>query len=234
MIDKNLLLSILVIILIVIIIYMMCGENKIEPLTANYLDEPEIMLLQKYNEDLDDDDTSNPSKEKIHKNAVNYFKVSEFTELVLDIKEKIAGMLINYGRTCREQNGEDKLGDGEYELSLNCITNPQEIEDSILLEVFKIIHKYILDKYHINLNFHAVMFDLYNHLDLLEKGIYPLMYSELYTINGIQYTTQSKIINLVNTNLPVHDVLYTIISRRNIVLDMDTDQNIQYADHQFQ
>ncbi len=234
--TKQIIYIVLGILLAVVVFHMIYNSTnyKIEGLTANYLDEPEIMLLQNYNADLSDDDVTDPSKERIHKNAVNYYKVSEFTDMVLIIKQKISSMLIAYGKVCREQNGFDLVGDGVHMLSLNCITNPQEIEDTILMEVFKIIHKTIMDKYGINLNFHSVMSDLYNNLDLLEKVIYPLMYSELYTVNGIQYTTESRITDMVNQNLAMHDVLYTIISRRNIVLDMDTDRNIQYMDPKFQ
>lgn len=232
---KKILYLILSIILIgtIILIIRDSQNDKIEGLSMNYLDDPELLLLQRYNDDLDDDNTSDQSNERIHKNVVNYFKVSDFIQLVFAIQQKIADMLINYAKTCTDQNGYDMLGDGKSILSLNCITNPQEIEDAISLEIFKIIHKYIYDKYKINLNFHAVMFDIYNQLGLLEKAILPLMYSDLYTINGIQYTTKERIIYMVDTNLPVYDVLYTITSRRNIVLDMDTDRSVQYADPMF-
>ena len=71
-----------------------------------------------------------------------------------------------------------------------------------------------------------IIHDLMTHLNLLEKVIYPLQNSNLYTLHGIQYITVNSIKNIVTNNLVVKDVLYTVLSRRNITVINNNDGHI--------
>jgi hypothetical protein len=167
--------------------------------------------------------------------ATNYLPASEFLKIVSQINQKIITVIVGYGKMCQGTNGEDLFmgnenkrysGNSENRVSLNCVTNSQEIEDEALMGVYKIIFNEMYNRFKIKFNLHMVMHDLYNDLDLLEGIIYPLQYSQLYTVHGVQYTTVQNIQKMVDTQLRTKDVLYTIISRRGVVLINDTDTQL--------
>jgi hypothetical protein len=158
---------------------------------------------------------------------LHQIKTSEVVTLIRDIHNIISNKIISYAKTCRDMQGSEiKLQDGVRALSLACVTDSNAMKDDISYEIFEYIHGYIRKRFKINMNPYTVLFDLDRQLNLLEAVIYPLQFSNLYTVHGIQYTTEEWIRRKVEENLKVKDVLMTIISRRNIEIELDTDQNI--------
>lgn len=158
---------------------------------------------------------------------LHQIKTSEVVTLIRDIHNIISDKIISYAKTCRDMQGSEiKLQDGVRALSLACVTDSNALKEDIIQDIFEYIHGYIKKRFKINMNPYAVLFDLDRQLNLLEAVIYPLQFSNLYTVHGIQYTTEEWIRRKVEENLKVKDVLMTIISRRNIEIELDTDQNI--------
>lgn len=199
--------------------YFTSCQEKYEQFRANNLNNPNIELL-----DTTHDDTFTPHT---HHHVVHYLSVKEFTLMVKHIKNIIIKSIIDHAESCQQMNGDDKLGDGHHNRSLSCQTDPWGVEEEIVLKITQFIREHIKNKFNINLNHYHIIHDLMRHLNLLEAVIYPLRYSGLFTVHGIQYTSEKSIKQRVHFNLDVKDVLYTIITRRNISLLVDTDRHIQ-------
>jgi len=152
-------------------------------------------------------------------------KTSEMVKLVRTIQDAIINKLVGSASTCKDMHGADKLGDDRRTLSLACVTDPMALKDDIIQDVYDIIYGFVKTKFRINMNEYVVYYDLNRQLDLLEAIIYPLMYSNLYTVHGVQYITADWIRAKVEQNLKIQDVLMTVFSRRNIDIEVDTDQH---------
>jgi hypothetical protein len=154
---------------------------------------------------------------------------TEYIYLVTEIKDTIASKIIERARTCQEMHGTEakpRLGDGKRALTLACETDPYSLQDDIIDAIYELIYQYVKKKFGINLNPYLVHHDLYNQLNLLEGVIYPLQYSGRYTVHGVQYTNEDWIRNKVQADIDVRHALFSVISRRNIEIEVDTDQNI--------
>lgn len=163
----------------------------------------------------------------------------EYLALVTEIKTAISNKIIDYAKTCQEMHGPVAkqgpmvgpsnypaiLHDGTQGLTLACVTDPYDLKNKIIDDVYEIIYKYIKSKFNININAYAVYHDLNMHLNLLEGIIYPLQFSGLYTVHGVQYTNERWIRDKVQSDINVKDVLITTLSRRNIELEVDTDRH---------
>lgn len=161
-----------------------------------------------------------------HRLIVNQISNIEFIALITEIKDIIASKIIDRAKTCQDMHGtEDKLGDGKQTLTLACETDPYELQDEIIASIYELLYDYIKKRFNIHLNPYIVYHDLYRTLNLMEAVIYPLQYSGLYTVHGVQYTTERWIRNKVQNDINVGDTLFTTISRRNIDIEIDTDQH---------
>lgn len=156
-------------------------------------------------------------------NKIKYLDLETFNNIVLHINKIIYDELLKTSQSCSKMNGENKHIDGlqKNQLTISCIADVNSLNESIVDNITRYVIDIIKEKCNINLNYYSVFFDILNNLDLLEGVIYPLMYTDLYTVNGIQYFTQTKIQNIIS-NLFTRDVLYTILMRRGI----DTISNI--------
>lgn len=152
-------------------------------------------------------------------------KTSEMVRLVRAIQDTIINKLVGSATVCKDMHGADGLGDERRTLSFACVTDPVALKDDIIQDVYDIIYGFVKTKFHINMNEYVVYYDLNRQLDLLEAIIYPLMYSNLYTVHGVQYITADWIRVKVEQNLKIQDVLLTVFSRRNIDIEVDTDQH---------
>lgn len=172
---------------------------------------------------------------------LNQVPTTEYMALVTEIKTAIANKIIDYATTCQEMHGPVAkqgpmsgpsnypaiLHDGKKGLTLACVTDPYDLKNKIIDDVYEIIYKYIKSKFDINMNGYAVYHDLNMHLNLMEGIIYPLQYSGLYTVHGVQYTNERWIRDKIRTDINVKDTLLTVLSRRNIELEVDTDRHAQ-------
>jgi hypothetical protein len=155
----------------------------------------------------------------LDQNTRNVISKRDLTDIVDNVREIIINDLVKYGKICQEMNGDEvKMADGNYALSLMCNNNPWEIEKEIVNNIVKSIRDIIQKRFNINMNPYLLYHDISRNLNLLEGVIYPLQYSGLYTIHGIQYINKDVIRNKVNRNLDIKDTLLTALSRRDIIL----------------
>lgn len=211
----------IILVLIMVILFVYIGRKifkKSELFRANSLDNP-----QWDTNILGNNNATNTFF--TYQNENNYLNVSEFNEMVNRIKQIISNSLIGLGSQCQAINGLefDKLV--ENQITLSCHNDVAQIQEQIILAITRYIIGHIQNKFGININPYQIIGDMMIHLNLLEAVIYPLMYSTLYTINGIQYVTQSKIIDTVN-NLDIKNVLYTTLTKRGIKCIPDSDDHI--------
>lgn len=177
--------------------------------------------------DPDDDIYENPMSNTTYPLVVNRIKVSDGMKMILDIKNIIINGIIKYGIVCQKMDGsENTVFAGGINLTLSCITDPYSIEEDLILDITNYITNVIKKKFNINISPYTVIDDLKRVLNLTENIIYPLQYSHLYTVHGEQYFTRRTLSRLVNTNLKVDNALYTVLSRRGITMEVDTDQQI--------
>lgn len=190
-----------------------CGET--ETFRANSLDSPEwdYEILG---------DNSATTTFFTYRNVDNYLRVAEFTEMINRIKQIITVTLIDLGKECQNMNGLEYDRLGEYQITLSCHNDVAHMEELVILAITRYIIGYVQNKFGININPYQIIGDMMQNLNLLEAVIYPLMYSTLYTVNGIQYVTESRIRETVD-NLDIKNVLYTTLSKRGIVCIPDSD-----------
>lgn len=151
----------------------------------------------------------------------------EFLTLVTEIKGLIANIIVSYAKTCQDMHGSEvKLHDGKRALTLACVTNPYELQEKIIDQVYEMIYQFVKSRFDIHMNPYMVYHDLNMQLNLMEGIIYPLQFSGLYTVHGVQYTNEDWIRNKVQDNLDVPSVLMSIFARRGIEIQVDTDQQI--------
>lgn len=142
------------------------------------------------------------------------------------IKDIVIDIIIEYANICKDMNGSDGLGDNKSTLTLSCNTDPWDMEEKIVEKITDYIKTEVYRLLEIDIDRLIIVHDLMKHLNLLENIIYPLQNSNLYTVHGIQYITVNNIKNIVMYNLEVKDVLYTILSRRNITVINNSDKHI--------
>ena len=137
-----------------------------------------------------------------------------------------ANVLIELAQTCQIMHGYEskpRVGDGKRALTLECVSDPFSIQDSIIKDVYLHLYEYINKKFGIKLNPYIVLHDMHRELNLMESVIYPIKNSGLYTVHGVQYTTADWIKQKVFEDVDVARVLYTTLSRRNIVMEAGSD-----------
>lgn len=155
---------------------------------------------------------------------VHYISVNNFNSMVIDLHSLIVASLKDQVATCKDMNGDDGLE--KTHMTFNCINDVEGIQDVVINRLAAYIIEYIKYVYKINMNPHLIISDFKNNLNLLEAVIYPLVYSNLYTINGIRYFTNYMLMDKVANNLKLSDVLLTTLQRRGIDVLPDTDNHL--------
>ena len=161
--------------------------------------------------------------------VVHQVSNKELIGLVSEIKALISNKIIKYATTCQEMHGHEskpRLHDGKRGLTLACVSDPYALESEIIDNIYEMIYQFVKHRFNINMNPYIVYHDLHMHLNLMEGVILPLQFSGLYTVHGVQYTNADWIRQKVHDNINVRHSLFTVMSRRNIVTEVDTDQHI--------
>lgn len=158
---------------------------------------------------------------------MRYMNTNEFNYLIDNIKDICYNTIKKEVSICNDMGGNSSHSLEKYQMTFNCISDVKDIETNVINNISDYLIQYIKSRYKINLNQYAVIMDFKMNLELLENVIYPLLYSKLYTINGINYFNDQMLKNAVYNNLYVSDTLYTTLMRRAIDVKPDTDNHQQ-------
>jgi hypothetical protein len=176
-----------------------------------------IISLYFYNQETFDIDIN----DQYLQSPLKYMGTMEFNKMVAVIKKIVYQDMINYAKVCASMNGVD--GPETNQLTIQCITDPASIHQEIVENIADFVINHVKEHHKINLNPYQVVGDFMVNLGLLDFVINPLLYSNLYTVNGLQYFTKNMLAQKVNGNLKIRDVLYTTLSRRGIDVIIDSD-----------
>jgi hypothetical protein len=160
---------------------------------------------------------------KVLLSSVKYMSVKDFNTMINTIRDIIYRDILNYSKTCADMNGDD--GPQPNQMTLFCINDVQAMHEEIIDHIAEYIITTIKTKYDINLNPYQVTGDFMVHLNLLEDVLYPLIYSGLYTVHGLQYFDKTILKQKVQYNLLTRDVLYTTLLRRGLDVLPDADEH---------
>lgn len=152
---------------------------------------------------------------------IKYMKTQEFNKMIAIIRKIVYQDIIKYSKVCSDMNGSD--GPQPNQMTLKCNTDSKAMQEEIVNHISEYIISHVKQTYKINLNPYQVTGDFMIHLNLLEDVIYPLLYSDLYTVHGIQYFDKKMLGDKVYSNLKIRDVLFTTLLRRGIEVVQDED-----------
>lgn len=210
--DINIIIFLLLIILLLLSIYYKTNgiENKDyeEQFNANSL----------FN-------VTNVKTDHSHRLYGKYLKTYEFMNMITNIRQIIYDCILDMARSCITMNGSPSCDNGLTQITLQCFMNDHEIEQRIVESIDEYIYTTIKNKFNMNMNSHHITHDLMRNLNLMEKVIYPLKYSKLYTLNGEQYISEKKIYSLVR-DINIKDSLMSTLERRDILLEPNDDEHI--------
>lgn len=153
-----------------------------------------------------------------------YMTVDEFNKVIMDLQSLTVSSLKDQVSACSDMNGAD--GWEKKHMTFECMDDVEGIEDDVIDRLTAYMIEYGKAIFGINLNPIIVFRDFKVYLNLLEDIIYPLMYSNLYTVNGIQYFTEPMLVEKVVHNLKMLDTVYTILQRRGIEVLPTNDHDI--------
>lgn len=156
--------------------------------------------------------------------ANRYMTTTQFNDMIQNLRKVIYNNIVKFSKTCRSMNGYNEPLDSQ--MTLVCYNDTKTIKNTILTDMGEYIIDHIKSVYSINLNPYFVLSSLSLHLDIDEDVIYPLTHTTLYTIHGVRYFTQSILRRLIDENLYINDVLYTILLHRGIEVLPDTDNQL--------
>ena len=202
--------SLIIIFIVFILCYSVMSFCNKECFNANDISDPDMLLKGKSLCMLSNEDDLILKR----KTMTN----DNFIILVNSIKKIVIDTITEYAKKCNDINGNEKLGADDYTLTLACNIDPFYMEQNIVNKITDYIIDETLLRYNVKINRLITIHHLMKHLELIDTVIYPLQNSNLYTVHGIQYITVNYIKNAVENNLEIHDVLYTILSRANIVI----------------
>jgi hypothetical protein len=151
-----------------------------------------------------------------------------FMDMVTGIKHIISKKIIKSAESCRTMNGEDGMNQNNVlrkgkTITLQCVPDLHGLGNMIMKDIYAFIDTITRERFNVKLDPALVLHDLHRNLNIMEAVLYPLKHSNLYTVHGIQYTTEDRIKKMVYSNIQVKDVLYTILTRRGIEIMNDTD-----------
>ena len=211
-----LLVSLLIILLIGIVYdYLSTGEQFQSSLDGALLDNNIDLLAIKAGEKL-----LNPTK---------YITVSDFNDMVVTIRQIVYQDIYLLSQVCSKMNGQD--GPEKNQMTLFCITDIKGMQEEIVSHIANYVIDNVKSKYGINLNPYQVTGDFMVQLNLLEDVIYPLVYTNLYTVHGMQYFDQKMLQDKVYENLKIRDVLFGTLLRRGIDVSPDIDTMHEVDNH---
>jgi hypothetical protein len=155
--------------------------------------------------------------------GMRYMSVSDFSDLLNQIRTLLVNKILEYSKNCQTMDGYSGLE--KNQLSLKCYTSDEELEEDLILNISKYIINFLKSRYNITVNPYSILGDMMSHLNLMEDVLYPLMYSDIYTLHGEQYFTKEKVIEDVYYNLKLKDLLQTVLTRRGILVVIDHDDD---------
>ncbi len=160
---------------------------------------------------------------------MRYISVYNFNKIVETIRSIVYRDLYVYSKKCATMNGDD--GPETSQMTLFCHNSINDIHEEIVSHIAEYVIDHIKSDYGVNLNPYQVTGDFMTQLNLLEDVINPLMYSNLYTVHGIQYFNEYMLEQKVYYNLKIRDVLYGTLLRRGIDVSPDIDTSHEIDDH---
>jgi hypothetical protein len=211
--DVEILLVSLLIILLIGLIY--DSHSRGEHFQASFDDKNIDLLAIKAGEKL-----LNPTK---------YITVSDFNDMVMSIRQIVYQDIYLLSQVCSKMNGQD--GPEKNQMTLFCIADVKGMQNEIVGHIANYVIDNVKSKYGINLNPYQVTGDFMVQLNLLEDVIYPLVYTNLYTVHGIQYFDLKMLQDKVYENLKIRDVLFGTLLRRGIDVSPDIDTLHEVDNH---
>jgi hypothetical protein len=153
-----------------------------------------------------------------------YIKTEEFYKLEDTISDTIYNTIIKRAMQCGEIDRTDGVKvRPDTQLTLTCLTSPEELQDLIITNVTNLLIDYVHKKHQITLNEYYVASMMYTQLHLMDSLIYPLLMTKQYTLYGISYFTRQMVRQMINQNIKIHDILYTILGSRGIDVIRSSD-----------
>jgi hypothetical protein len=193
---------------------------------------PDVEKFVGKSDDLDSDQDLSlleTNKSTLLQSPMKYIDTLAFNEMINSIRTIVYQDLLKFQSVCRDMNqvhtdGPEKAAD-DKQYTLVCLGDMSDLQASILDHIVMYIVDHIKEKYNININPYAMRSDLMLNLHLLDAVIYPIAYSGLYTVHGIQYFTESMLKQQISENLKIRDVLYSTLLRRGIDVTPDNDNH---------
>lgn len=156
---------------------------------------------------------------------LQYMSVDDFNDMVNTIREIVINQITTLVQTCQTMNGEDVSI--KSQLRFECLEDFEDMQSKVIDAIVFYVVVLIKKRFDLNLNSYLVKSDFMLNLNLLEDVVYPLLYSRLYTVHGINYFTKAMLKDKVDRNLKVNDVLYTTLLRRGVQVLPNDDDHIQ-------
>lgn len=211
MIDIEDIVAITIFILIIIAIFISdCGSID------QYQDQSEGFNVDKI--ELDD-----ASLMKLHRKNENlllsrnrYITVNDYNLMIMNIRQIIMDGIINQVRQCDDIGGSGYDKTISSQLTFNCIHDLESVQNDLINQIVLYIEKFIKDKYKLNTNRLSIAIDFKNNFDFLENILYPLAFTNKYTMQGMNYFTMPMLRDKVFNNTELENGLYTSLTRRGI------------------
>lgn len=158
---------------------------------------------------------------KIYENSYELFddniSDNDFVyELDNKIKDEIYNIIITEADLSKELSGSDSIfNNSNGRVSLGFMTDNNILVNRINKKIFKILTdcKYTKELKHYNINKMKkkdIMNIIYNYGKIESSIVNPLVETNRYTAEGIQYTTNKQILNIVYSNTNIVDIINKI------------------------
>lgn len=216
--DDNILIIVLVYLVGVILLFQCFGqskhdENKRERFRGIYDPDTSLLLIQ---------------EDKKLQSEYKYISTEHFNEMIYEIRKIIYDDITYFSKTCDNMDGniDGWNNPGSRRMTLMCYDDTQSIENTVITHICDYIINHLKTKYGVNMNPLLIFSDFRVNFNLAEDILYPLTDSTLYTEHGVRYFTKAMLKNMIDGNLSVKNVLYTVILRRGIDVIPDVDDQI--------
>jgi hypothetical protein len=224
--EQAIIFVVLILILYIIFKYTTCNKSHNDN-NENFYQSDELDHLNHSIDYTNAYDNENNMVGMRNKIVDNYITVDEFNEMVDSIKVIIKLNIIKYARECDKLNGDSTTLINNKQFTIVCNNNPWEMEENIIIEIMKYIIAYCENNFKISINPYQIIHTCMRHLNLLEGLIYQLQNSQIYTIHGYQYFTESLLDDKINKNLHINDVLHTLLSKRGVIVILNNDMLVK-------
>jgi hypothetical protein len=188
-------------------------ENRSETFRGIYDPDTKLLLIQ---------------EDKKLQSEFKYISVEHFNEMIYEIRKIIYNDIVYFSKACNNMDGNiDGVNNpGERRMTLLCYDDTESIENTVITHMCDYIVNHLKTKYGINMNPLLVFSDFRVNFNMSEDLLYPLTDSTLYTEHGVRYFTKTMLENLIDQDLSIKNILYTIILRRGIDVIPDVDDHI--------